>query len=92
MHYPINQLVRNIRSEWMLVLLATLMLGIFFRVTHISQKVYWHDEVFTPLRASGYVEEEILEQAFSGLPIVSSHLLQYRNSLPIAVGKKPGTR
>ena len=82
MHYQMNQPMRNIRSGWMLVLLATLMLGIFFRVTHISQKVYWHDEVFTSLRASGYVEEEILEQAFSGLPIAPSSLLQYQKLTP----------
>ncbi|HEY9625977.1 MAG TPA: glycosyltransferase family 39 protein [Coleofasciculaceae cyanobacterium] len=72
----------NLRSRWMLVLLATLVLGIFFRVTHIDRKVYWHDEVFTSIRASGYVEEEIVAQAFSGLPIAPSDLLQYQKLTP----------
>ena len=77
-----NQSVKDIRSGWILVLVATLMLGVFFRVTHISQKVYWHDEVFTSIRSSGYVEEEIVEQAFSGLPIAPSGLLQYQQLNP----------
>ena len=42
------------------LVIATLTLGIFFRVSHIGQKVYWHDEVFTSIRAAGYTGEEII--------------------------------
>ena len=30
-----------------------LFLGVFFRVTHLGTKVYWNDEVYTSLWATG---------------------------------------
>jgi uncharacterized membrane protein len=57
---------------------VTLALGIFFRVTNISQKVYWHDEVFTSIRAAGYTGEEIIGEVFTGIPISPDKLLHYQ--------------
>ncbi|GAB4384979.1 MAG: hypothetical protein Kow00121_49250 [Elainellaceae cyanobacterium] len=41
------------------VILFTLLLGIFFRFYHLDYKVYWHDEVFTSVRATGQTGESI---------------------------------
>ncbi len=62
----------------MLLVVATLALGIFFRATNIGQKVYWHDEVFTSIRAAGYTGEEIIAEVFTGNPISPDTLLQYQ--------------
>lgn len=62
----------------MFLVVTTLALGIFFRVTNISQKVYWHDEVFTSIRAAGYTGEEIIAEVFTGIPISPDKLLQYQ--------------
>jgi uncharacterized membrane protein len=52
-----------------------LVLGIFFRFTHLDNKVYWYDEAFTSLRASGYTEEDVV-QHFSAKSVVSVTELQ----------------
>ena len=62
----------------MFLVIATLALGVFFRVTNIAQKVYWHDEVFTSIRAAGYTGEEIVAEVFTGIPISPDKLLQYQ--------------
>ncbi|WP_334772299.1 glycosyltransferase family 39 protein [Nostoc sp.] len=56
-------------------LVIVLLLGIFFRFTHLEYKVYWYDDAITSLRASGYTEEEVV-QHFSGKSIVSVKELQ----------------
>ncbi|MEH2457610.1 hypothetical protein [Nostoc sp.] len=56
-------------------LAIVLVLGIFFRFTHLEDKVYWYDEAITSLRASGYTEEEVV-QHFSKKSIVSVTELQ----------------
>lgn len=57
-------------------------LGIFFRVTHLDQKVYWHDEVFTSVRATGYTTEEIIDRVFSGDSLPPATLLHYQTLSP----------
>ncbi len=66
----------------MFLVVATLALGIFFRVTNIGQKVYWHDEVFTSVRAAGYTGEEIIAQVFTDIPISPDTLLHYQKLDP----------
>ena len=66
----------------MFLVVVTLALGIFFRVTNIEQKVYWHDEVFTSIRAAGYTGEEIIAEVFTGIPISPTTLLQYQQLNP----------
>lgn len=73
---------RYIQSGFVWLAIVTVILGIFFRTTHIDQKVYWHDEVFTSIRASGYTAEEITPAVFSGIPLPSETLLQYQRLNP----------
>ena len=49
-------------KNWLVVLLIiVVLLGIFFRITNIDQKPYWHDEIYTSLRISGYTSAEVTE-------------------------------
>jgi uncharacterized membrane protein len=49
-------------------LIALLCLGCFFRLAHLDHKIYWYDEIFTSLRASGYTEAEVVQHfATSGI-------------------------
>lgn len=52
-----------------------LVLGIFFRFANLDHKVYWYDEAITSLRASGYTEQEVVED-FSQKSVVSVTELQ----------------
>lgn len=72
------QVPRKPPRRLMLLVVVTLALGIFFRVTNIGQKVYWHDEVFTSVRAAGYTGEEIVAEVFTGIAISPTTLLQYQ--------------
>lgn len=66
--------------QWLLMIL--LGLGIFFRFTHLDGKVYWFDEVFTSLRASGYTEAEVV-QHFRGSEVASiTELQKYQHPDP----------
>lgn len=57
-------------------LIALLCLGCFFRLAHLDHKIYWYDEIFTSLRASGYTEAEVV-QHFTASGIVHPADLQH---------------
>ena len=45
-------------STWTIYLLViSLGIGILFRFCNLDEKIYWYDEVFTSMRASGYTEK-----------------------------------
>lgn len=73
---------RHLRSGFVCLSIVTIVLGIFFRTTHMDRKVYWHDEVFTSIRTSGYTAEEIMPAVFSGIPLPPAALLQYQRLNP----------
>ena len=62
-----------------------LVLGVFFRFANLERKVYWHDEVYTSLRISGYTKAEIVQQVFDGHEIGIEALQKYQRF-------KPGSR
>lgn len=46
-------------STWTIYFLfITLSTGILFRFCNIDEKIYWYDEVFTSMRASGFAEKD----------------------------------
>ncbi|MGB3492700.1 MAG: glycosyltransferase family 39 protein [Elainellaceae cyanobacterium] len=57
-------------------------LGIFFRVAHLDQKVYWHDEVFTSLRSAGYIGDDVEQALFTGEVMPARQLLTYQTLDP----------
>jgi uncharacterized membrane protein len=46
-----------VNSSWIRVLLLTAFtLGVFFRLSGLGNKIYFHDEAYTSLYAAGYRE------------------------------------
>jgi uncharacterized membrane protein len=65
-----------------LMLVLSLALGIFFRVTHLDQQLYWHDETFTSLRISGYNAIEVNQELFDGNVVGVEALQKYQQPNP----------
>ncbi len=63
---------------WRLFILTLLALGIFFRFVNINKKVYWHDEVYTSIRISGYTGDEVGREIFTGQVIGAKKLQKYQ--------------
>ncbi|WP_333437634.1 glycosyltransferase family 39 protein [Microcoleus sp. D2_18a_D3] len=50
-------------DKWLrFLIIAVLVIGIFFRFANLDRKFYWIDETYTSLRVSGYTEAEIIKQ------------------------------
>lgn len=64
------------------LVLILLLIGIFFRFVALAERPYWHDEVHTLLRASGYTIAQITTQIFNGQLIERSELLQFQQITP----------
>jgi uncharacterized membrane protein len=64
------------------LIIILLVIGIFFRLGNLEQKIYWHDEVYTSLRISGYTLSEMNEQLRQGhlLSLEDLHKYQYPSS------------
>lgn len=55
-----------------------LLLGIFFRFFNLDYKVYWHDEVYTTMRASGFTRGEIDREIFQNRIIPAQSLQKFQ--------------
>lgn len=66
----------------LILLLVVLALGLFFRVAHLDRKLYWHDEVYTSIRALGYTGEAVTAALFTGERLDRDDLLQYQRLDP----------
>ena len=67
---------------WRFVILILLVLGIFLRFVNIDHKVYWHDEVYTSIRISGYTGDEVGKEVFTGTVIAAKELQKYQQPSP----------
>ena len=69
--------------KWLNVLLIiVLMLGIFLRFENLDQKPYWHDEIYTSLRVSGYRTAEVVQDLYSDRIINTEVVLKYQRLSP----------
>lgn len=64
------------------LIIAILVLGIFFRFVNLDKKVYWGDEVYTSLRIAGYTLTEATQELFDGKPKSIKELQQYQQPNP----------
>ncbi|MBE9010423.1 glycosyltransferase family 39 protein [Pseudanabaenaceae cyanobacterium LEGE 13415] len=64
------------------LVLILLLLGVFFRFVALAERPYWHDEVYTLLRASGQTIDEITTTLFNGQLIDRSDLLRFQQITP----------
>ena len=65
-----------------ILIISLLVLGIFFRFVNLDRKVYWHDEVYTSMRSSGYTGDELGEQVFNGSVVSIADLQKYQRLSP----------
>ncbi len=65
-----------------IIIIIVIILGIFFRLTNIDKKIYWHDEVYTSLRVAGYNGEQVVNTLFNGNIITVQDLLYFQNLDP----------
>lgn len=65
-----------------IIVVLLLISGIGFRLINLDGKIYWHDEVFTSLRTTGYTQKEVINQVFTGKVTTRSDLLQYQTLSP----------
>jgi uncharacterized membrane protein len=64
------------------VLIVLLIIGIGFRFVNLSHKVYWHDEVYTSLRAAGYTRWEIDQEIFQNRVMTAGELQKFQQIKP----------
>ena len=65
-----------------ILLIIAITLGIGFRFFHLDQKVYWHDEVYTSLRAAGFSVNDIDRELFQNQIIPTQQLQKYQQIKP----------
>jgi uncharacterized membrane protein len=64
------------------VLAIVIILGIAFRFINLDRKVYWHDEVYTSMRAAGYTRGEIDRELFQNKIIPAADLQKFQQIKP----------
>ncbi|ARV62393.1 glycosyl transferase family 39 [Nostocales cyanobacterium HT-58-2] len=70
-------------SRWLrFVIIFLLVVGVFFHFFNIDKKVYWHDEVYTSMRAAGFTRDEIDQELFQNRLVPSSQLQKYQHIKP----------
>jgi uncharacterized membrane protein len=64
------------------IILLTLLVGLFFRFYNLDGKIYWHDEVFTSLRSAGYIGETLNNTLKQQGVFMAADLQQYQRLSP----------
>jgi len=59
------------------VILAMVLLGLFFRFFRLDYKIYWHDETYTTMRAAGYTRDQIDQELFQNRVISAPSLQKF---------------
>ena len=65
-----------------LFLIVVIVIGIAFRFVALDGKIYWHDEVYTTLRAAGYTGEEFAQEFYQNRMVSPIDLLKYQQLKP----------
>ena len=63
-------------------ILVLLVVGIVLHGYRLGYKLYWHDEVYTTMRSSGYSGQEVSEVLFSDRTFTPSEVLQLQRIKP----------
>jgi len=65
--------------RWLrVIIIGSLILGLFFRFVNLDRKVYWVDELYTSFRVSGYTEPAIVQQVSEKKFFTADELLKYQ--------------
>ena len=69
----------NVPRNWLgFLIIAVLVIGIFFRFVNLDRKFYWIDETYTSLRVSGYTEAQIIKKISYKQIVLPSDLQKYQ--------------
>ncbi|MEO6863321.1 MAG: glycosyl transferase family 39, partial [Microcoleus sp.] len=75
--------INSQNSRWLTSLLAIgILLGIGFRFFEIDRKLYWHDEVYTSIRAAGFTRQQIDDELFQNRIVPAPELQKYQRIKP----------
>lgn len=67
-------------SRWLgFIIIFLLIVGGFFNFFNLDKKVYWHDEVYTSMRAAGFTRDEIDQELFQNRIVLAPQLQKYQN-------------
>jgi uncharacterized membrane protein len=65
-----------------ILLTIVIILGIAFRFINLDRKVYWHDEVYTSMRAAGYTRGGIDQELFQNKLVAAPSLQKFQEIKP----------
>jgi uncharacterized membrane protein len=66
--------------QW--VAIAMIVIGIGFRLSVLDHKIYWHDEVYTSMRAAGFTRNEIDTELFQNRFFTAPELQKFQQIKP----------
>jgi uncharacterized membrane protein len=66
------------KNSLKILVIILLILGIFFRFFNLGEKVFWHDEVYTIFRATGYKSGEFYGQEFQNKLVTVEQIQAYQ--------------
>jgi uncharacterized membrane protein len=69
---------RLFRQSLLYLTLILLILGLFFRLAYLGEKIFWVDEVSTVLRVSGYTKGEVTAKLLEKQSFTINTLQQYQ--------------
>ncbi|MBW4655186.1 MAG: glycosyltransferase family 39 protein [Kaiparowitsia implicata GSE-PSE-MK54-09C] len=67
---------------WKLAIALLIAVGVAFRFINLDGKVFWHDEVYTVVRATGYNRQEIDAALFQNQLVSVAELQQFQTFKP----------
>ena len=73
------------------LLLIAIVLGGLFRLINLSGKVYWHDETYTALYATGHNNVEAVDLVFDGQLKTAGDISQLQTAVPDRGVGRPNT-
>lgn len=73
---------QNLSVGWLFLVVILFSLGVFFRLANLEHKIYWHDEVYTSMRAAGYTRQEIDQELFDNRLIAAGELQKFQRLKP----------
>jgi uncharacterized membrane protein len=77
----------KLSSRWLrFFIIFLLVVGILFHFLNIGKKVYWHDEVYTSMRAAGFTRNDIDQELFQNRIVPAPRLQKYQD---IKAGSTP---
>lgn len=68
--------------RWLFLIAILLAIGVFFRLANLDHKLYWHDEVYTSLRAAGFTSKEIGQEIFQNQILTPQDLQKFQRLKP----------